>query len=69
MLNERDSRARLVDLPNIEPLILVQTLVKLIRRVSLGQDTLACLDKLHSVWVCHLTDDTINSIDGSYTPK
>ena len=69
MLNERDSRARLIDLPNIQPFILIQTFIKLVRCVSLGQYTLACLDELHSVWVCHLTDDTINSIDGSYTPK
>ena len=59
----------MVNLPNIEPFIFVQTLVKLVRRVSLGQYTLLCFNKLHSVWVCHLTDDAINSIDGSYTPK
>ena len=67
-LNECYSRARLVDLPNIEPLVLVQALVKLVGRVSLGQDSLTSLGKLDSVRICHFTDDTINSIDGSRTP-
>ena len=50
LLDERDSHARLVDLPNIELFIFVQILVKLVRRVSLSQNMLTCLNKLqHSI--------------------
>lgn len=69
MLYECYPSTRLVDLPNVEPFIFVQALVKLVWRVSLGQDSLTSLGKLDSVGICHLTDDTINSIDGSHTPE
>ena len=66
--NEGDSRARLVDLPDVEPLVLVQALVKLVWRVPLGQDALASISKLHCVWVCHFPDDAVDGIYGSRSP-
>ena len=68
MSNERDSRARLVDLPNVEPLVLVKTLVKLVWHVSLGQDTLTSISELDGIGVRHFTNDTIDSINGPHTP-
>ena len=68
VLDEGDSRARLVDLPDVEPLVLVQALIKLVWRVSLGQDALTSIGKLHRVWVRHFSDDTVDSIDGSHSP-
>ena len=67
--DECDSCARLVDLPNVEPLILIQALIKLVRRATLGQDTLACLNKLDGVGIRHFTNDTVNGINGPHTPN
>ena len=60
--------AGLVDLPNVESLILVQTLVKLVWRVSLGEDPLPGLVKPDAVWVGHLTNDGIDSVHRADTP-
>ena len=43
--HEGDSSAGLVDLPHIQSLILVQTLLKLVWSVALGQNTLPSLVK------------------------
>ena len=44
-LNKGDPCTRPVDMPDIEPLILVQTLLELVWSVALGQDTLPSLIK------------------------
>ena len=44
-LNEGDACAGLVDLPNIESLVLIQALLKLVWSVALGQNTLSRLVK------------------------
>ncbi len=55
-------------MPHVESLILIQTLVKLVWCVSLGQDTLTSLIKTHHVWVSHLPEDPVDSINGTHTP-
>ena len=62
--NEGDPSARLVDLPDVESLVLIQALVKLVWRVALGQNTLTSFSKLDCIWVGHFTDDAVYGIDG-----
>lgn len=45
VLDECDTGTGLVDVPDIEPLILLQTLFKLVWSVALGKDTLPGLIK------------------------
>lgn len=67
--NESDPSSGLVHLPHIQTLVLVQTLVKLVGGVALGQDALTCLVKPHHVWVSHLTQDAINGVDRFGAPE
>ena len=64
-----DPGSRLINLPHIQSLVLIQALVKLVWCVAFGKDALPCLIKPHHVWVCHLTKDAIDSVNGFGAPE
>ena len=69
MLDKGDPGSGQVDTPHVQSLVLIQTLVKLVRRVALGQDTLTCVIEPYNVRIRHFTNDAVDGIYGSRTPE